>query len=167
MARRANDPNGTRTRVAGVKGRSPRPLDDGAARAATRMRRPPQYLAARRSMRQVGFGAALSDKCIGGERFPWTQPRSRHAECPYALRDRDALTMACSRRGPRRSVPPTINARIAASEPEVGWTNCKRISSLDVSARSALTNGYGSRSLCDLPRIPDHRGQIFDRQPTF
>ena len=25
-----NDPNGTRTRVAGVKGRSPRPLDDGA-----------------------------------------------------------------------------------------------------------------------------------------
>ena len=27
---RANDPNGTRTRVAGVKGRCPRPLDDGA-----------------------------------------------------------------------------------------------------------------------------------------
>ena len=26
-----SDPNGTRTRVAGVKGRSPRPLDDGAA----------------------------------------------------------------------------------------------------------------------------------------
>ena len=26
-----NDPNGVRTRVAGVKGRSPRPLDDGAA----------------------------------------------------------------------------------------------------------------------------------------
>ena len=25
-----NDPDGTRTRVAGVKGRSPRPLDDGA-----------------------------------------------------------------------------------------------------------------------------------------
>ncbi len=25
-----SDPNGTRTRVAGVKGRSPRPLDDGA-----------------------------------------------------------------------------------------------------------------------------------------
>ena len=24
------DPNGTRTRVAGVRGRSPRPLDDGA-----------------------------------------------------------------------------------------------------------------------------------------
>jgi hypothetical protein len=29
-----SDPNGTRTRVAGVKGRCPRPLDDGAARAA-------------------------------------------------------------------------------------------------------------------------------------
>ena len=29
--RMPNDPNGTRTRVAGVKGRSPRPLDDGAA----------------------------------------------------------------------------------------------------------------------------------------
>ena len=26
-----NDPDGTRTRVAGVKGRSPRPLDDGAS----------------------------------------------------------------------------------------------------------------------------------------
>ena len=26
-----NDPNGTRTRVAGVKGRCPRPLDEGAA----------------------------------------------------------------------------------------------------------------------------------------
>ena len=30
-----NDPNGTRTRVAGVKGRSPRPLDDGAAAGIT------------------------------------------------------------------------------------------------------------------------------------
>ena len=29
------DPNGTRTRVAGVKGRSPRPLDDGATRLAS------------------------------------------------------------------------------------------------------------------------------------
>jgi hypothetical protein len=26
-----NDPNGTRTRVTGVKGRCPRPLDDGAS----------------------------------------------------------------------------------------------------------------------------------------
>ncbi len=30
-----NDPNGTRTRVAGVKGRSPRPLDEGAKVFAT------------------------------------------------------------------------------------------------------------------------------------
>ena len=30
-----SDPNGTRTRVAGVKGRSPRPLDDGAAAGIT------------------------------------------------------------------------------------------------------------------------------------
>lgn len=29
-AAKNSDPNGTRTRVAGVKGRSPRPLDDGA-----------------------------------------------------------------------------------------------------------------------------------------
>ena len=32
---RKSDPNGTRTRVAGVKGRSPRPLDDGAAAGIT------------------------------------------------------------------------------------------------------------------------------------
>ncbi len=30
IERYESDPNGTRTRVAGVKGRSPRPLDDGA-----------------------------------------------------------------------------------------------------------------------------------------
>ena len=30
MLRDWNDPYGTRTRVAGVKGRSPRPLDEGA-----------------------------------------------------------------------------------------------------------------------------------------
>ena len=29
--KKANDPNGTRTRVTAVKGRCPRPLDDGAA----------------------------------------------------------------------------------------------------------------------------------------
>ncbi len=33
----SGDPRGTRTPVAGVRGRSPRPLDDGAMRAANYM----------------------------------------------------------------------------------------------------------------------------------
>src|SRR5438270_5794256 len=49
------DPNGTRTRVFAVKGRRPRPLDDGAARSGCRLGEPPIRVKQARRLR----GASL------------------------------------------------------------------------------------------------------------
>ena len=58
IERYESDPNGTRTRVAGVKGRSPRPLDDGAAAGIVR---PPASLEKFLGNRQVPSAKLLEN----------------------------------------------------------------------------------------------------------